>query len=343
MEHPARENQFHAELLVGESESFLCETNKIPLLAQSDATILISGETGTGKELFARAVHQESPRKAKAFIPVNCGALPDPLLENELFGHAKGAYTDASSKETGVITEAEGGTLFLDEVDTLPPAAQIKLLRFLQDHEYRPLGSSKSQVAHTRIITATNANLEKRVSEGAFREDLYYRLNTLSITMPPLRKRIGDIELLSNHFIAKYEKQYGRVKGIRLSPSAFQKILVYAWPGNVRQLESILQRAVILCALPLLQPEEIHLSNNNQKEQSVIGTLKEAKTNVLIQFEQTYLNNLLSKHHGNITHAAEEAGVKRQALQRLLKKHALQKSGYNRRSPKTAPFPSDKE
>ncbi len=326
----------HACSLVGESESFLRELEKVPLWAQSDATILISGETGTGKELFARAIHHESPRKAKAFIPINCGALPDTLLENELFGHIKGAYTDASSAEAGVITEAEGGTLFLDEIDTLPPSAQIKLLRFLQDQEYRPLGSSKSKTAHIRITAATNTDLEKRVAEGVFREDLYYRLNTLAITIPPLRERIGDIPLLAHHFIAKYEKQYGRAKQIQLSAFAFQKLLTYSWPGNVRQLEATLQRAVILCASNLLQPEDIHLSNHNHENQQIIytaraaGHLREAKANLMAQFEQTYLNNLLTKHLGNVTHAAVEAGIKRQALQRLLKKYGLGKPSQNR-------------
>lgn len=324
----AKASRFRTALLVGESESFLHEIEKIPLWAQSDATVLISGETGTGKELFARAIHHESPRKEKAFIPINCGALPDPLLENELFGHMKGAYTDASSEEKGVIAEAEGGTLFLDEVDTLPPSAQIKLLRFLQDQEYRPVGASKSKIAHVRIMAATNTDIEKQVSEGAFREDLYYRLTTLLITIPPLRERRGDIPLLAHHFITKYEKQYGRTRELRLSSPAFAKLVTYAWPGNVRQLEATLQRAVILCASTLIQSEEVCLPSDDHKNQPVTGSLREAKAHLLAHFEQTYLSDLLTRHRGNVTRAACEAGTKRQALQRLIKKYGLKRTTF---------------
>src|SRR5262245_2354930 len=192
----------HFGSLVGQSESFLCAVKNIAPLAQSDATVLICGETGTGKELFARAIHYHSPRRNKPFIPVNCEALPDHLFENELFGHVKGAFTDAVSSEKGLIAEAEGGTLILDEVDTLSPAAQAKLLRFLQSGEYRPLGSSRSVTANVRIVAATNTDLCDRVKAKLFREDLYFRLNALSVIIPPLRERTEDIVHLSNHFLA---------------------------------------------------------------------------------------------------------------------------------------------
>ncbi|KAA0242848.1 MAG: sigma-54-dependent Fis family transcriptional regulator [Candidatus Brocadia sp. AMX2] len=229
---------------------------KIPSLAWSDATVMIYGETGTGKELIARAIHYNSHRHGKPFIPVNCGALPDHLIENELFGHAKGAFTDASTAEKGLIAEAEGGALFLDEVDTLSSSAQIKLLRFLQDKEYRHLGSSKSRGADVRVIAATNSNLWYLVETKRFREDLYYRLNVLSVTLPPLRERVSDIPLLAAHFLTRYAKQNRRGL-LHLSGDAMQKLIHYPWSGNVRELEGVIQRAAVLCASSVLEPEDI--------------------------------------------------------------------------------------
>src|SRR5262249_8549394 len=190
---PETSEALHFGALVGQSETFLCAIKNILPLAQSDATVLICGETGTGKELFARAIHYHSPRRNKPFIPVNCAALPDHLFENELFGHLRGAFTDARTSEKGLIAEAEGGSLILDEVDTLSPTAQAKLLRFLQDGEYRPVGSSRSVIADVRIIAATNMDLFERVKEKLFREDLYYRVIALSVVIPPLRERVEDI------------------------------------------------------------------------------------------------------------------------------------------------------
>jgi len=200
----------HFEFLVGASANFLRIIEKIPRLAQPDAPVLILGETGTGKELVARAIHAHSARQRQPFIPVNCGTLPDHLFENELFGHAKGAFTDASSAEKGLVAEAEGGTLLLDEIDTLSPAAQVKLLRFLQHREYRQLGSAKNRVADVRILAATNADLWQYVQAKRFREDLYHRLNVLSLVVPPLRERTEDILLLAHHFLTVYRKQHGR-------------------------------------------------------------------------------------------------------------------------------------
>lgn len=315
------------ESLVGESESFLRVVEKIPPLAHSDAAVMISGETGTGKELFARAIHYHSPRQGKPFIPVNCGALPDHLFENEFFGHAKGAFTDASSAEKGLIAEAEGGTLFLDEIDTLSSSAQIKLLRFLQNGEYRPLGSSKNIIADVRIIAATNIDLRLRVALKFFREDLYYRLSVLSLSIPPLRERISDISLLALHFLARYASQYGR-KTPGFSQTALQKLLVYSWPGNVRELEGAIQRAVILSASPTLRPEDIDLPLPYPGEVSAGRFLREAKVQAIEGFERGYLTSLLAAHRGNITQAARAAGKERRAFQRLLLKYSLDRHSF---------------
>jgi len=211
------------DVLVGRSEPFLQAVRKVGLLAQSKAPVVISGETGCGKELLARAIHYQSPRNSRPFIPVNCGALPDDLFENELFGHIKGAYTNATSAEKGLVAEAEGGTLFLDEVDTLSPAAQIKLLRFLQSGEYRPLGSSRAALADVRIIAATNTDLVRQIELRSFREDLHYRLNVLSLSIPALRDRGSDVLELANHFLGVYAKEHGRLTP-RLSDGALAKL-----------------------------------------------------------------------------------------------------------------------
>jgi transcriptional regulator with PAS, ATPase and Fis domain len=297
-------------------------------VAHTDATVLISGETGTGKELIARAIHYQSARRGKPFISVNCGALPDHLVENELFGHVRGAYTDASSPEKGLVAEAETGTLFLDEVDTLSLAAQVKLLRFLQDREYRPLGSAKSHTADVRIIAATNADLLQQIQAQRFREDLYYRLNIIALRLPPLRERTEDIPLLASHFLHRYARHYGRAS-LRLSGDALYKLVMHAWPGNVRELETVIQRAVILASSPVLRPVDIDLPHSSQNSVSEAQSFREAKARVIEQFERTYLHNLLAAHEGNVTHAAKEAGEVRRSLQRLMKKYGLTRHAFH--------------
>ena len=319
----------HMESLIGESECFLREVEKIPRMANSDSTVLILGETGTGKELFARAIHYHSARRVKPFVPINCGALPDHLFENELFGHAKGAFTDASSEERGLLAEAEGGTLFLDEIDSLSPSAQVKLLRFLQDREYRPLGSSKSRVADVRILAATNADLKELVQSKRFREDLFYRLNILSLFLPPLRERVSDIPILANRFVSTYGIEFHK-KVFHLSPCALRKLLAYHWPGNVRELEGVIQRSVVLSSFPVLRQEDIQLSVDYLEEISKGESYRDVKIRTIFQFERTYLSDLLVKHQGNITRAAETAGMKRQALQRLLRKYGLIRTTFEK-------------
>jgi two-component system response regulator GlrR len=324
----SRKNEvLHFGALVGQSESFLRATKNIPPLAQLDATVLICGETGTGKELFARAIHYHSPRRNKPFIPVNCAALPDHLFENELFGHVRGAFTDATSSEKGLIAEAEGGTLVLDEVDTLSPAAQAKLLRFLQNGEYRPLGSSRSVSAKVRIIAATNTDLFERVKAKQFREDLYFRLNALSVIIPPLRERTDDIIHLSNHFLSQYAKE-SNTERRGISSETLRKLMMYEWPGNVRELEGVILRALVLTASATLQPEDMNLSQQSPTPTQENARLRQAKTNMVEKFEISYLTKLLASHHGNITHAAKAAGKQRSTLQRLLRKYSLNPQSF---------------
>jgi DNA-binding NtrC family response regulator len=323
----AKTDNFPVEKLVGDSVSFHRAIKKIPVLASSDATALICGETGTGKELVAREIHDQSARKERAFVPVNCGALPDNVFENELFGHAKGAFTDASSTERGLVGEAEGGTIFLDEVDSLSFSAQVKLLRFLQNGEYRPLGTSRSIIANVRIIAATNVDLKREVLERRFREDMYYRLTSLSIYLPPLRERIEDIPLLATYFLNRYASQYTR-QPLRLSSSALQKLIAYSWPGNVRELEGTLQRAVVLTSTSILQPEDIDLPVLFKNEVTSSGPFRDAKAEAIRHFERSYLVDLLAEARGNITIAARRAGKDRRTFQRLLQKYGLQRKCF---------------
>lgn len=313
--------------LVGQSPKFSAVIKKAVNLARTDATVLISGETGSGKELVARAIHYQGARRSKPFIPVNCGALPDHLFENELFGHQKGAFTDASSTERGLIAESEGGTLFLDEVDALSPSAQVKLLRFLQDGEYRPLGSSRSATADVRVIAASNCDLNDRIERKHFRRDLFYRLNVLSITLPPLRERDGDVLYLAEHFLDVYGNQEGAQRQ-RLSEAACQKLSNYSWPGNVRELQTVIQRAVLLSRSGMLHAADIELPEGKSKEILRNESLGRAKSFIIGEFEKSYISRLLAEHQGNISQAAKAAGKDRRTLQRLLRKYALDRESF---------------
>ncbi|HEX6767840.1 MAG TPA: sigma-54 dependent transcriptional regulator, partial [Candidatus Binatia bacterium] len=268
-----------------------------------------------------------SRRQRYPFIPVNCAALPDHLFENELFGHMKGAYTDASSAGKGLIAEAEGGTLVLDEVDTLSLVAQAKLLRFLQDGEYRPVGSARSVKANVRVIASTNADLQKRVETGQFREDLYYRLNSLALSLPSLRERIEDVAPLTAHFLERFAKEKGRPAAV-LSPSAMDKLTAYAWPGNVRELESVMIRALTFSRAPILTSDDIQLPAVADNATRASRSLREAKSKTIENFERRYLANLLIQHQGNVTHAAKAAGKERRSFQRLLRKHHLDRQSF---------------
>jgi DNA-binding NtrC family response regulator len=316
------------DTLVGESASFLEAIGWIPRVASSMATVLIGGETGVGKELFARAIHYNGERRSRPFIPINCSALPDHLFENEVFGHVRGAYTDARSAEKGLLGEAEGGTVFFDEIDTLTPSSQAKLLRLLQDREYRPLGSSKTLVADTRVIAATNTDLRELVAEHRFREDLFHRLNVLSLRVPALRDRLADIPLLAAHFLERYAAQYNR-GNLRFSPGAQRKMLSYSWPGNVREMEGLLHRAVVFGAGATVEASDIELPMAACAARAPVAS---AKDDAMGEFERGYLVNLLAEHRGNVSHSARAAGKDRRTFQRLLRKHGIERLAFGQAS-----------
>src|SRR5689334_3733501 len=308
------------KLMVGQAPNFLAEVKKIPLIARCDSRVLISGETGTGKEMCARAIHYLSPRKAGPFVSVNCGAIPTELVENELFGHERGAFTGANTAKQGLIQEAEAGTIFLDEIDCLPPMSQVKLLRFLQEKEYRRLGSAKTRQADVRVLAATNAPLEEALHCGRIRQDLYYRLNVFSISLPPLRERCSDIPTLAQHFVTKYSAA-GNERTTRISAAALQKLVFYDWPGNVRELEHTIERAVMFCETGTLEEADIVLPV--QRRWSPAESFQKAKAKVIEQFEKEYIQNLLLSHGGNISKAAQAAHKNRRAFWELIRKHQV--------------------
>jgi len=325
--------------IIGKSPAFLAEIEKIPLVAKSDVTVLITGETGTGKEVCARAIHYLSPRTYKPFIPVNCGAIPTELLENELFGHKTGAFTGATSSQLGLIQEADSGTLFLDEIDSLSATAQIKLLRFLQEKEYRPLGSPKVCKADVRIITASNIKLEDAVKTGKFRQDVYYRLNIVHLILPRLRERRHDIPLLARHFLTKYAEEYNK-QAAEFSPDALQMLLLHDWPGNVRELEHVIERAVVLSNQRVLGKKDLVLPSPEGDMQA--ESFQEAKKRVIAQFETAYIRGLLLAHQGNITKAAQAAKKNRRAFWQLIRKHHINPESYKTLPHSTNP-PQSKE
>jgi two-component system, NtrC family, response regulator GlrR len=305
---------------IGQNPQFVVEMGKVPLLATSDVGILILGETGTGKELCARSIHYLSPRADQPFIPVNCGAIPVELAENELFGHERGAYTGASRSQAGLVTEAQGGTLFLDEIDCLAPLIQVKLLRFLQDREYRPLGGAKARQADVRVIAATNADPAEILKTGRLRRDLYYRLNVIPIRLPPLRERRDDIPLLAEHFLRRYAAE--RRVNKDFSAQAIRKLQAYDWPGNVRELEHLVQRVVVLSRQSVIEACEIPVADPPVTP-APIGTFRHDKAQSVAAFEKHYLRTILQSHQGNITKAARAAGKNRRAFWELIRKHKI--------------------
>jgi two-component system, NtrC family, response regulator GlrR len=337
--------------MIGASPAFLAVLRLIDKLAACDATLLIEGETGTGKELAARAVHAKGARRANPFVSVNCGALPDLLIENELFGHERGAYTDARADAPGLLSIADGGTLFLDEIDSLTPKAQVILLRVLQEQCYRPLGARHEKSVDVRIIAASNRDLQTLTRNGVFRDDLLFRINLLYLELPPLRERPGDAELLARDFIHRFSERYQRcVKP--LSPDTTQWFSRYAWPGNVRELENLVHREFLLADSQILtipcptttsetQAEALAMdqsaSSATQHTQYSTNEIivsnaylqySHAKENALKAFSEHYLDQLMQQTRGNVSEAARHAGKERRALGRLLKKYGVAPAEY---------------
>ncbi len=306
--------------LLGKDPAFLRMIGTIPLAARSDSPVLLTGESGTGKELCARAIHHLSRRKGLPFIAVDCGALPDHLVENELFGHARGAFTDAHGDQKGMVALAEGGTLFLDEVDALSPAAQAKLLRFLQERTYKPLGAEHFLKANLRIVAATNRDIEACVREKRFRADLFFRLNVLGLQLLPLRERRGDIELLARSFLDSSCRE-AALPAKHFSPAALRKLLHYDWPGNVRELINIVQRAAVFS--PSVQILAAHVPLPEPAHDAGLENFRCAKARAVESFERSFVESLMRKHLGNVTRAASEAQKDRRAFGRLVKKHRL--------------------
>jgi len=317
--------------MVGRSPAFMEMARLILKIGECDAPVLIEGETGTGKELASRAIHYLGSRRDLPFIAVNCGAIPDSLVESELFGHHKGAFTDAKESRSGLITQAHGGTLFLDEIETLSAKGQVTLLRFLQDQQYRPLGSKSAEKADVRIITATNVDLEKLVAKGEFRQDLLFRLKILLLELPPLRERHGDVELLAQHYLKQFSAKYGK-PAASLQPETITWMNSYAWPGNVRELENLIHREFLLAEGQHISIKckanraEHRKSIDRRLAQFVNRNFNTAKATAIEDFEKKYLCNLLSLAHGNVTLAAKMAGKERRALGKLLKKHGIKKN-----------------
>ncbi len=318
---------------IGRNEAFVRELARLPVYARSDAGVLILGETGTGKEVCAQAVHRLSPRAGRPWVAVNCGALPTELIESELFGHAKGAFTTAHMSRSGLVAEAEGGSLFLDDIDCLPVPAQVKLLRFLQEREYRPVGATTVRRADVRVIAASNLRLPKMVERGEFRGDLFFRLNVLLLQLPALRDRRDDIAALARHFLGRFAATHGcRVTG--LAPSALERLFLHDWPGNVRELEHVIERAVLLSHGPLLDAADLDLpvapapSAGSRGLIRTVESFRAAKGRVVQQFERSYIEHLLAICRGNVTQAAQQAGKNRRAFFELMRKHAIEAARF---------------
>lgn len=312
--------QIGLKQVIGESTVFLKELQRVPKFARCDATVLIGGESGTGKEIFARAIHYLSPRASRPFVPVNCGALPEHLVESEIFGHKRGAFTGATMDQAGLIAEAEGGTLFLDEIDGLTPQAQVKLLRFLQDGEYRAVGSQQIAHANIRVVAAANCDFTQLLREGKFREDLFYRLNVLALALPPLRERRGDIVLLADHILTS-QAAVTNTAPKKLSLGALNRLLAHSWPGNIRELENVLTRAIVLCDRDTLEISDLNLAEDEADGEN--QSFRTMKSRAIRQFEHDFLETTLRAHHGNITHAARAVKKNRRAFWELLRKHGL--------------------
>jgi two-component system response regulator GlrR len=309
--------------MIGGSDALRATLAQVRRVASSEAPVLIEGETGSGKELAARAIHYWGVRKSGPFVPVNCGALPDHLLEAELFGHERGAFTDAKLARRGLVAEANGGTLFLDEVDALSAKAQVTLLRFLQDQRYRPLGSSRELTSNVRLIAATNQSLADATQQGRFRCDLMYRLKILYVGLPPLREREGDAERLAEHFVDRLCTKY-RLPAKRFDAATLAWIRSHGWPGNVRELENWVHRELLMSDGPTIHASvAVDGDGTSAGHWAGMPDFQRAKAAVVRQFERDYVLAVMRKSGGNVTRAAQMAGKERRAFGKLIKKHGI--------------------
>jgi two-component system NtrC family response regulator len=318
-----REHEFWG--MYGQCPEMMEVFSTIRKLATPDVPVLVMGESGTGKELVARAIHSLSLRKENPFITINCGAIPEHLLESELFGHEKGAFTGAIARVQGKVEYANGGILFLDEIGELPPGLQVKLLRFLQEKMIQRVGGRENIAIDARVIAATNIDMEKAIQEERFREDLYYRIGVVSMHLPPLRERGDDVLFLAKIFLAKFGREFNK-KDIGFSKEATEALFDYSWPGNVRELENKVQRAVIMAADTTIEPHDLALADipvERHIPEDEGGTLKEARKSL----EKTMLRSALEKRSNNLARAAEDLGISRPTLYDLLKKHKLIQPG----------------
>jgi DNA-binding NtrC family response regulator len=298
--------------------------DRITMVAPTDVTVAIVGESGTGKELVARTIHDQSARRAGPFVVVNCAAIPEGLLEDELFGHKKGAFTDARFERQGLLAGADGGTLFLDEIGELPLAVQAKLLRVVQTREFRRIGDDRDTRVDVRIVTATHRDLERLVADGRFREDLYYRIQVVTLRLPPLRERKHDIPLLAHHFLMQHRLKLGKhVDGF--TPAAMVRLVGHDFPGNIRELDNMIQHAVVMAQGPMVQPEDVPVPADRDAGGGIdtARPFRVLKTDLVDRFEREYLGALLHAHGGNLAAAARVAGMDRKNLWQLLRKHAI--------------------
>ncbi len=315
------DGQHNFRQIIGKNKQMQGILEQVSKIAKTDCTVSIYGESGTGKELIARAIHQNSNRAKGPFVATNCGAIPEGLLENELFGHIRGAYTDAHETKEGLFTQADGGTIFLDEIGNTSPNLQVKLLRVLQEREIKPIGSTKSIKVNVRVIVASNTDLQKAVNNGTFREDLFYRIHVVPIYIPPLRERKDDIPLLANYFMTGFCKVLKKdIKGF--APAAIQRMILYDWPGNIRELQNKVEHAVIITSKEVITPEDLFTDTNALR--NTFSSYKDAKE----RFEREYLENLLKMSKGNVTNAAKMAKRYRADIYKLIKKYNINPENF---------------
>ncbi len=319
--------------MLGNSPVFHDMCGLLARMARCDAAVLIEGETGTGKELAARAIHYQSSRRTGPFVPLNCGAIPDSLVESELFGHRRGAFTDAKQNSPGVIALADSGTLFLDEIDALSPKAQVTLLRFLQERKVRALGSSTEQSINVRIIAASNRKLADLVGQGSFRRDLYYRLNVLFVQLPPLRLRGNDVLLIAESLLRELAQRHDRPV-LRLTEDTKSFLLRYDWPGNVRELENLIEREFLLSdstqTLQMTATPALTREDSEERRALTRSNLnyRTAKAELVAAFDRRFLHKLMQDSRGNVSEAARAAGKERRELGRLLRKYAIRPENF---------------